>query len=116
MASNVFGSEKRGRARRLRAAGTGQDGGEQIERLPEVSPTRHSCSSRMETSALPVRDYTAAFSVDDNGDGTRPLSGRQISNRRATIQKSSRQSGDFLRLASQTSLLCMAKAARSLQA
>lgn len=53
----------------LRAA-EGKDGSRQIERLIEAAPEQHLYRYQMEKTAMPVRDYTAEFRVDDNHDGS----------------------------------------------
>lgn len=53
----------------LRAA-EGKDGSRQIERLIETAPEQHLYRYQMEKTAMPVRDYTAEFRVEDNHDGS----------------------------------------------
>lgn len=51
-------------------AAEGKDGSRQIERLLEAAPEQHLYRYQMEKTAMPVRDYTAEFRVDDNHDGS----------------------------------------------
>lgn len=53
----------------LRAA-EGKDGSRQIERLIEAAPEQHLYRYKMEKTAMPVRQYTAEFRVEDNHDGS----------------------------------------------
>ncbi|MGY4622445.1 SRPBCC family protein [Bradyrhizobium sp. USDA 4486] len=53
----------------LRAA-EAKDGSRQIERLLEATPAKHLYRYRMEKTAMPVRDYSAEFRIEDNHDGT----------------------------------------------
>ena len=48
----------------------GSDGSRQVERLLEAAPERHAYRYRLESTPMPVRDYTAEFRVDSNEDGT----------------------------------------------
>lgn len=51
-----------------RRTAEGQDGGRQVERLLELSPEGHFYTYRMESSAMPVRDYVGELRVEDDGD------------------------------------------------
>jgi mxaD protein len=45
-----------------------KDGTEQVERLESLDPERHKYRYKVEHTSMPVRDFTAEFSIDDSGD------------------------------------------------
>lgn len=47
-----------------------RDGTRQVERLLEREPHGHLYRYRIESSRMPVRDYFAELTAQDNGDGT----------------------------------------------
>lgn len=51
-----------------RRTAEGQDGSRQVEQLLEASPEGHFYRYRMESTAMPVRDYVGEFRVESDGD------------------------------------------------